>query len=381
MSLFAKSVFGYDMSLETDLTENYYSTINDAMEESQLLTENYSLSREVLQEGVMDSIKNLFLKAWEGIKTFFNYIIKKIGNFINYIKSLFSKKKNEKNEETSNNKKEAGKKSINEPAPGIPVKMEVKRAEEAVVAARQEVSKAKTPEAKKAAEKKVEQARANLEKVKKEVNAAKSSYKQDQKHDYQVNPESLKNHANEQKQRTNQIRVGERHFVVKNYLDMDKFDYKGAVGKLNRLNFEAMSLLTRRADGENVKINAEFSKRVKKEVAAFISDIESKVVDEQEITISINYINEYLKKLTEYKEAGEFCKSIIDKYDGNVQEIAKKAGGGSGSNHVSWYADIIKRVLITPFNKLANLISHSSTALGQQIVKFLNPNAKPVSEE
>lgn len=378
MSLFAKSVFGYDMSLETDLTENYYNTINDAMEESQLLTENYNLSREVLQEGVMGSIKNFFLKAWEGIKKFFNYIIKKIGDFINYIKSLFSKKKNEKNEETSDSKKDDGKKSINEPAPGIPVKMEVKKAEEAVVAARQEVSKAKTPEAKKAAEKKVEQAKANLEKVKKEANTKKSTYTQSHDHNFGSSTQNVSTY----KSNTNKVSgISGRQVVIKNYLDLDKINVKSAIDSIKKNVFATLTMLTKISKNEtdNDKNNfATFLKKNKEAVDGFINNIEQNTVESKEFNITMSNVHELLSRMDGYRNAANDALSVLKSYDNFANELIIK-----GTNQVAakYANNVFKDSFITPFNKLANRISKSAFAIGQECVKFLNPNAKPVTEE
>ena len=86
---------------------NPYATMENAYAQSALYCETTFATLEglevaqesfehvdVVTEGVWDSIKSFFKKIWDYICTFCNYVKRKIIAAYNWVKSLFTKKKN-----------------------------------------------------------------------------------------------------------------------------------------------------------------------------------------------------------------------------------------------------------------------------------------------
>ena len=72
MSLFQKTVFGWDTNEDIATMESYSVAVEVALEDSNDIEANMANYVEILQEdGVIETIKNFFKKAWEKIKDFF----------------------------------------------------------------------------------------------------------------------------------------------------------------------------------------------------------------------------------------------------------------------------------------------------------------------
>lgn len=394
MSLFQKTVFGWDTNEDIATMESYSVAVEVALEDSNDIEANMANYVEILQEdGVIETIKNFFKKAWEKIKAFFGWIKDKISDFIGWIKGLFTKKKKEQSSGDTSDKDK--KEEVKQPAPGIPVNTSDKEVAKKIEEAQKEVDNGlkrvdelldsikteSSPEEKAKKQKQVNEIKKSIaekkEEIKKLKSSSKTTYKPDNTHNFGSSTQNVRSNTSTNNRVSG---VAGRQITVTNYLDLDKINVKSAMESIKKNVFATLNMLGRISKGEtdNDKDNfATFLKKNKEAVDGFIANLEKSTVESKEFNITMDNVQDLLARMEEYRRVADDALEILKTYDHFANNLIIKATNPDAAKYAN---KVFKESIITPFNNLANRISKSALAIGRECVKFLNPDAK-ISEE
>lgn len=332
--------------------ENYIVTIDAAVEDGNIVSENYELSSAVL-ENAWDTIKNAFRTAWEKIKGFFKYILGKLKDFYNWVKGLFTK-----NKDKIDGKKDADGKPVE-----MPVAMPVKKMEEELATVS---SKLKDTQA--AASSATGAAKAEATKQVAALREKKSD---------------LENKISEARRNVRKVMgVGKRQvagiaghvIVVNDVVDPDKIDMSARVESMNKAIFATLQKLNTIAQKSESEMSfSEYTTNMKKAIELTDENIEKAKVEEKRYELSAAGVQDLLKDMDGIIKAVERMNACIASYDNAANNLIIRAKEGSGAKFAR---QTFTEFIINPFKRIGNLFSSTALKIGKACVKAINPKAK-----